>query len=151
DKLNLDLQLQVLRTYQLVLARLGKPQPELSAKVAAKLDASYPNKDPLVTRELCQLLIFLDSPKVVSKTLGIMATARDDAEALATDSLLERNAGYAKAAEEVHKSRPNRQQMSLMVALRNATVGWTPDLRKTYFSWFPHARTWKGGNSFRGF
>jgi putative heme-binding domain-containing protein len=38
-----------------------------------------------------------------------------------------------------------------MFALRNAKAGWTADLRRTYFSWFPHARTWKGGNSFKGF
>ncbi|MBL9176585.1 MAG: c-type cytochrome, partial [Verrucomicrobiaceae bacterium] len=25
------------------------------------------------------------------------------------------------------------------------------ELRKTFFSWFPRARTWKGGNSFKGF
>jgi putative heme-binding domain-containing protein len=38
-----------------------------------------------------------------------------------------------------------------MWSLRNATAGWTPESRKTYFTWFPHARTWKGGNSFKGF
>ncbi len=38
-----------------------------------------------------------------------------------------------------------------MFALRNATAGWTPEHRKTFFSWFPRARTWKGGNSFKGF
>ena len=151
DKLPLDQQMELVRAYDLVFTRLGKPAANVCAQIAARLEPSYPHKDALATRELCQLLVFLDSTKVVSRTLGIMATAQDDAEALATDSLLERNAGYARAAEEVHKSRPNRQQMILMVALRNATAGWNSDLRKTYFSWFPHARTWKGGNSFKGF
>ncbi len=31
------------------------------------------------------------------------------------------------------------------------TKGWTPELRKAYFSWFPKAAGYKGGNSFRGF
>ncbi|OYW74971.1 MAG: heme-binding protein, partial [Verrucomicrobia bacterium 12-59-8] len=43
------------------------------------------------------------------------------------------------------------QQISYMFALRNATAGWNPEHRKTFFSWFPRARTWKGGNSFKGF
>jgi putative heme-binding domain-containing protein len=38
-----------------------------------------------------------------------------------------------------------------MFALRNATAGWTPELRKTYFAWFPKAKGWRGGNSFKGF
>ncbi len=150
-KLDLDHQLQLLRAYQLAFTRLGKPDDAVCAKGAEHFDAFYPQVDPLINRELCQLLVFLGSKSVVSKTLGLMATARDDSDALATDELLARNAGYAKAAEEVHKSRPNRQQFTLMWSLRNAKTGWTPDSRKTYFSWFPHARTWKGGNSFNGF
>ncbi len=88
---------------------------------------------------------------MVAKALALVATAADDSEALASDAVLARNAGYAGAAEAAHKSRPNRQQIALMWSLRNATAGWTPESRKTYFTWFPHARTWKGGNSFKGF
>jgi putative heme-binding domain-containing protein len=95
--------------------------------------------------------VFLNSKTVVSKALALVATAADDSEALASDAVLARNAGYAGAAEAAHKSRPNRQQIALMWSLRNATAGWTPESRKTYFTWFPHARTWKGGNSFKGF
>jgi putative heme-binding domain-containing protein len=149
--LSLDLQLQLIRAYQLAFTRLGKPDAAACARVAAHLDPLYPAKEGAMNRELCQLLIFLDSKSVASKTLGLMATAHDDDVAIATDALLERNTGYAKAANEAHQSRPNRQQIAFMFALRNCTAGWTPELRQTYFSWFPHARTWKGGNSFRGF
>jgi len=38
-----------------------------------------------------------------------------------------------------------------MFALRNATAGWTPDLRRNFFTWFQRARQWKCGNSFKGF
>lgn len=151
NSLNLDLQLQLLRAYQLAFTRLGKPDAAACAKVAAHLEPLYPAKDASLNRELCQLLIFLDSKTVAAKTLGLMATAHDDDEAIATDALLERNTGYAKAANEAHQSRPNRQQIAYMFALRNCSAGWTPELRQTYFSWFPHARTWKGGNSFKGF
>lgn len=140
-----------LRAVQLTLTRLGKPDAEVCSAIAERLEAVYPHTDSLVNRELCQILIAIDSPKVVSKTLGLMATAKDDHEAIAAESLLARNEGYANAAKLVSASRPNQQQIACMFALRNAKAGWTPDLRKTFFSWFPHARTWKGGNSFKGF
>ena len=150
-KLDTDHQLQLIRAYQLAYTRLGKPDQAACAAVAARLEPSFPSTSQLVDRELCQLLVFLDSKSVVAKTLALVATAHDDAEALTSDAVLARNAGYAGAAEAAHKSRPNRQQIALMWSLRNATAGWSPESRKTYFSWFPHARTWKGGNSFKGF
>lgn len=151
NSLDLDHQLQLLRAYELVFTRLGKPGPEVCAKIAALLDPQYPHKDSMANRELCQLLVFLDSKTAVAKTLGLMATAKDDWEAIASDAVLARNDGYAKAANEASSSRPNKQQIAYMFALRNAKAGWTPELRKAYFGWFPHARTWKGGNSFKGF
>src|SRR5205823_7456694 len=101
-------------------------------------DSRYPHKDSSANRELCQLLIFLDSKTVVAKTLSLMATAKDDWEALATDAVLARNESYARAANDASSSRPNKQQISYMFALRNARAGWTPELRQAYFAWFPH-------------
>ncbi|HZZ74014.1 MAG TPA: c-type cytochrome, partial [Pirellulales bacterium] len=155
-KLNLktltpDMQMQLVRAHQLCFTRLGKPDAAVCAQVAARFDAVYPMADAYLNRELCQLLVFLDSKSVASKTLGLMATAKDDTAALATNDLLNRNAGYGQAAFDTQNSRPNQQQIALMFALRNCTAGWTPELRQTYFSWFQHAQTWKGGNSFKGF
>ncbi len=143
--------LALLRAYELCFTRMGKPDADMCAKLAAKFDALYPQKDNFINRELCQLLIFLDSPKVVPKTLNLMASAKDDHVQIASDTLLARNAGYAKAVESVHGSQPNQQQIAYIYALRNAKAGWTPESRKTYFSWFQHAHKWKGGNSFKGF
>ncbi|MCB1277448.1 c-type cytochrome [Prosthecobacter sp.] len=150
-KLPLSQQLAALRALELVLTRLGKPSAEVCTQIAEALDAVYPAEDPMINRELCQILVAVDSPKVVSKTLALMATAKDDFQEVASDAVLSRNDGYANAARAAAGSRPNAQQISYMAALRNATAGWTPELRQTYFSWFPHARTWKGGNSFKGF
>ncbi|MEZ0276131.1 MAG: c-type cytochrome, partial [Roseimicrobium sp.] len=151
ESLDLDHQLQLLRAYELVFTRLGKPTPEVCSDLAEKFDSAYPHKNNEANLELAQLLIFLESKRVVAKTLGLMASTKDDSGALASDELLARNSGYARAAGEVHRSQPNRQQISYMFALRNATAGWTKELRETYFSWFPRARQWKGGNSFKGF
>jgi putative heme-binding domain-containing protein len=140
-----------LRAHQLAFTRFGKPSPDRVASTLARLEALYPLPDARLNRDLCELLVLLDSPTVVARTLALMATARDDEGVIATDALLERNMGYGKQATSVHESRPNRQQIAYMVALRNATAGWTPDLRRAYFGWFPVARTWRGGNSFKNF
>ena len=144
-------ELASLRALQLILIRLGKPDAEVCAKIAEALDPLFPSEDPNVNRELCQILVAIDSKQVVGKTLAAMATAKDDFQEVATDAVLSRNDGYANAARAAAGSRPNAQQIAYMQALRNATAGWTPELRKTYFSWFSYARTWKGGNSFKGF
>ncbi len=149
--LSIDQSLAALRALQLVLIRLGKPGPEICAKIAERLEQGYPAENASVNRELAQVLVAIDSTQVVSKTLALMATAKDDFQEVATDAVLSRNDGYANAARAAAGSRPNAQQIAYMYALRNATAGWTPEHRKTFFSWFARARTWKGGNSFKGF
>ena len=148
-KLPLDQQHGVIRAYQLAITRLGKPAAAPS--VLAKLDALFPTRDALFNRELLQLLVALDSPTIVAKTVPLLATTADAGGAIATDELLARNDGYANAARAMAASRPNRQAIAYAASLRAATVGWTPELRKAYFGWFPIARSWKGGNSFPKF
>ena len=65
--------------------------------------------------------------------------------------MLSRNDNYANAVEGMHDSHPNRQAIAYAYALREAKVGWTPELRKTFFGWFPRTAKWRGGNSFKGF
>ncbi len=43
------------------------------------------------------------------------------------------------------------QQMWYAFCHREATTGWTPELRQKFFAWFPRTWQWQGGNSFRGF
>ncbi|MEQ1860550.1 MAG: c-type cytochrome [Chthoniobacteraceae bacterium] len=147
----LDDSLPVLRAWELCFTRMGKPAPDVCAKIAAKLDPIFPHADPLVNRELVQLLVFLDSKKIVGKAVPLLATTRDVVEALASDAVLARNDGYARAAHAMTASRPNRQAIAYAYSLRVATAGWTPALRKTFFAWFPSTRAWKGGNSFTKF
>lgn len=150
-QLSRDQSLASLRTLALIFTRLGKPDAEVCAAVAEKLTPLYPTGDSAIDRELLDLLIFTDAPSAPAKALAQMATATDDWQDIATSAVLQRNEGYARAAESAAASRPNRAQIATMFSLRNATAGWTPDLRHTFFTWFPRARTWKGGNSFKGF
>ncbi len=146
-----ELRLGLLRAWQLAFLRMGKPAPAVANKIIAQLDAIYPHQDYKANRELAALLVYLDSPTVVAKTLAAMNTARDDETEVAIGNLLSRHDGYGRAVEAALNSRPNRQQIAYALTLRNATVGWTPELRKTFFAWFPRTHEWKGGNSFTKF
>ncbi len=146
-KVATELRLSLLRAWQLTVIRMGKPAPEL----CAKLDPLFPSNDFYINRELSKLLVALDSPTVVAKTVPLLETAVGHDVSIGEAQLLARNDGYAQAAADAKKSRPNHQAIDYAYTLRCAKVGWTPELRKTYFAWFPRTRVWKGGNSFTKF
>ena len=112
---------------------------------------SIPNKDGRANRELVSLLVYLDSPDRRRQDRGgdghgarRRDGSRDRRSPQPSRRLRPRRAG-------VSSSRPNRQQIAYAFALRNATAGWTPELRKAFFAWFPRTHEWKGGNSFTKF
>ncbi len=150
-KLPTELHLPYLRAWQLVFTRMGKPAPDICAKIAERLDPLFPNADPLVNRELVSLLVYLGSHSIVAKTVPMLDTAKDTDITIASEAVLSRNDGYASAVAGMHDSHPNRQAIAYAYALREAKVGWTPELRKTFFGWFTRTAKWSGGNSFRGF
>jgi putative heme-binding domain-containing protein len=151
DKLSPPQRLAWLRVWQLSIVRQGKPKAEECAALLAKLEPLYPSPDLLVTRELAQVLVALDSAVVAARTVPLLTATQDAGGAIATDELLARNEGYARAAQAMAASRPNRQAIALAFALRSAKAGWTPELRRAYFAWFPSTAGWKGGNSFSKF
>lgn len=153
-QLDPELQLPLLRAWQLAFTRMGQPQPEIARQIAIRFDPLFPHSDPLVNRELVALLIYLNSPTVVAKTVPLLSSSEPIAvtgEELGGDRVIARNEGYGAVVQNVGASRPDRQQIAYAYALRNAIVGWTPELRVKYFSWFTRTRAWKGGASFEGF
>jgi putative heme-binding domain-containing protein len=144
--------LALLRAYQLAIIRMGEPEGASRERTIARLDALFPSQDAALNRELSYTLIALDAPTAVPKTMQLLGIARtEDLANYGSHSLLERNANYAKAFSQAASSRPNQQQIAYAYGLREATTGWTPALRRAYFSWFPTTQPWQGGNSFRGF
>lgn len=150
-KLPNDLQLPYLRAWQLAFTRMGKPAPDVCGKIAERLDPLFPQADPLVNRELVSLLVYLDSKSIVAKTVPLLDTAKDTDITIASEAVLSRNDNYSNAVAGMHDSHPNRQAIAYAYALREARTGWTPELRKTFFGWFPRTAKWRGGNSFKGF
>ncbi len=145
--------LDMLRVYSLCFSRMGKPtDPAVMEDVRSRLEPMFPAPSNNLNKEICELLVFLDSKQVVSKTLALMATAKDDDHLDAPGAdLLKLNDNYAKAVREMQETRPNRQQIAYAYRLREAIEGWSPELRKQYFRWFNTARKWRGGNSFGKF
>ncbi|MEO7796130.1 MAG: c-type cytochrome [Opitutaceae bacterium] len=149
-----SLQLPLLRAWELAFTRMGKPDAATCARLAAKFDPLFPHKDPLVNRELVSLLIYLDSPTVIAKTVPLLSVSEPvtvTPEQLGGTQLTARNDNYGAVVASVSNSRPDRQQIAYAYALRNAIVGWTPALRVEFYSWFSRTASWKGGSSFGGF
>jgi putative heme-binding domain-containing protein len=106
-----ELQLEKVRVIQLSFIRQGQPTPELAKLAVEKLDAHYPAASEKVNRELVQLLIYLNAPEVIAKTLALLDQAPTQEE-----------------------------QIHYIFHLRNVKSGWTPAQREKYFSWFVNAR-----------
>lgn len=115
-------QLDLLRAYQLILTRMGRPDEAGRASVLARLDAHYPAAAPHVNRELGTVLIYLDAPRVVDRTLKLLAAAPTQEE-----------------------------QIWYVFALHKVRQGWPADGRTQYFSWFHQAVRQRGSASFSGY
>ena len=144
-------QAELLRVYQLAFIRMGKPSSAIASSVEKKLDPIYPAPMASLNRELCTLLVYLESPNVASKTLALMSQSADQSKYNWSNDLLNRNSGYAKAFAATAASSPQRDQIHYAKELRNLKKHWTKKQRLEYFRWYRKAESFKGGNSFAGF
>jgi putative heme-binding domain-containing protein len=107
DSLSVTQKLDKLRVIELSFIRQGKPDADLAKVAVEKLDRLYPSDNEYLNRELSQLLIYLEAPDVVTKTLALLDRARTQEE-----------------------------QVHYIFYLRTLKTGWTLDQRKHYFDWF---------------
>jgi putative heme-binding domain-containing protein len=121
-RLNDEQRLELLRVYEVALNRMGMPVPALKKDLSARLDGVYPAKGREQNNELCQLLVYLEAPNVVAKTLKLLAAAPTQEE-----------------------------QLAYGMSLRVLKSGWTLPQRQQYFRCFLRAANFKGGASLRGF
>ena len=106
-----DQQLEKLRVLEVSISRDGKPAADDAKAVIADLDPLYPAKTVFVNRELCQVLLALNAPNAVAKTMKLLEAAPTQEE-----------------------------QINYVLALRTIKEGWTPELHKAYFEWFTRDR-----------
>ncbi len=123
DPLNEEQKLDKLRVISLSFIRQGKPGAELRTMGIEKLSRQFPASSARLNRELCQLLVYLQAPDVVEKTMKLLAAAPTQEE-----------------------------QMQYVFALRLVKHGWTPESRSAYFNWFPEAaKNYSGSHYFLDF
>jgi putative heme-binding domain-containing protein len=150
--------LDVLRAYELAMLRLGMPDASMSSKIIAKFDAKYPSNRMNMDRALSRLLIPLEAPKVIERTLKIMET-KDTASATAyrvesatsSADLIMRNPQYGTDIAKMLEKIPPAQQTYMATMLSAAKNNWTPELHERYFKWFKNSFQFSGGRSYVGF
>ena len=108
-----------LRVLQLAFIRLGPPDAAVRERARAWLDPLYPASSFAFNRELAQLLVYLEAPKVVGRSLQLLAA-----------------------------SRVQEEQMHYAFVLRNVRDGWSPAEREQYFGWFGKFADYKGDIGF---
>ncbi len=124
DKLPVEQRLELLRVYQVFFVRFGKelvPEDQYQA-ADAHFGQVFPTGNRYVDGMLCELLVYFQNPDVAKRAVKLIAEAPTQEE-----------------------------QLEYVRSLRVLKAGWTPELRKEYFSWFVKAGGYKGGASFQGF
>ncbi|MGA0555566.1 c-type cytochrome [Larkinella sp. VNQ87] len=151
-------QFDVLRAFELIFLRMGAPDAADKSKVIAYLNPHYPAKTALVNRGLSKVLIYLEAPGVIQKTLALMdkkeepgMNALDLTPATASSDLILRNPQYGLDIAKMLEKVPPLQQTYYAVMLSRQETGWTPELRDKYFTWFGNAFKYQGGRSYVGF
>ena len=142
--------LEALRAYQLAFIRMGKPDEAWRSNVVAKLDKLFPNKSGDANQELVQLLVYLDSPTVIEKTMKLIAELKPEPQPKWA-TVLGRNASYGGTAQKMLNNMPPLQGIAYVFSLRNMRFGWTIPQREAYFKFINEASKHPGGNSFAGF
>jgi len=106
-------ELIAIRALSVCFIRMGAPDDETARRVRSRWEPLYPSsRDARVNQSLCELLVYLRSPRVVSRTIPLFARA-------------------ATQEEKFH----------YLFTLRTVTNGWTLEHRRTYFEWLARART----------
>ena len=150
SKLTRGQKLDLIRAYSLLFVRQGTPNNQIRHQVLKQLDGLFPAKDMALDRELCNILVYLNSPTVVDKTLKLMQQQEVSKGDAVTD-LLSRNPSYGGTVASSLTNRPEVQKMHYALALRNLRYGWTLDQRREYLLWFVAASKKSGGASYQGF
>jgi hypothetical protein len=111
-----DNQLLAARIYAVCIARMGRPEADVAAALQTQLEGIYPSADARVNQVVGELLVYLDSPHAVARTMPLLASAKTKDELIA-----------------------------YLFYLRNAKAGWTDALQRDYFAWLRKADALSGG------
>jgi putative heme-binding domain-containing protein len=151
------MQIELLRAYELVTLRLGAPEAAQKQQIVAALNPSYPSNSGELNRSLARMLITLEAPGVIEKTLALMGKKEDTSTmpggstATSSADLIMRNPQYGLDIAKTLEKMPPPQQTYLATMLSAAKTGWTPQTQEKYMKWFRNAFTYQAGRSYIGF
>ncbi|TDQ15093.1 putative heme-binding domain-containing protein [Algoriphagus boseongensis] len=146
----------LLRTIEVILYRYDKGAESVKSQLVAYLDPNFPANDNMLDRSLSILMVHLDAPSAVEKTLALLRNAKDDPDYqktfTASSDLIFRNPQYGMDIANMLANVPPAQATFYATVLGGADKGWTTHEREEYFSWVKNALTqYKGGRSYVGF
>lgn len=154
EKLTPSQQIDLVRAFEVLTFRFGKPEGDAKKQLVTYLDARYPSSSNELNRVLAKVLVHVEAPGSTAKTLALLQQAKDEAPektVTASGDLIMRNPQYGLDIARMLSNVPPAQQTYLATVLSEAREGWTPELHETYFKWFANAFTYKGGVSYIGF
>ncbi len=148
-------QIDILRAYELIISRMGKPGETEKVQLSSYLNQFYPAKSNELNRSFSKVLVALDDPLVVQKTLALLDGTTQDVDDqksfMQSSDLILRNPQYGLDIAGMLAKTPPAQQIYYVTALSEAKNGWTTELKDKYFKWYYTAFGFNGGNSFIGF
>ncbi len=109
--LTAEQKLIAVRALAVCFIRMGKPDATTTRDLEALWEVHYPAADARVNQSLCELLVYLESSKVIAKTLALLDRAETQEE-----------------------------KLHYLFTLRLVKSGWTLDDRRRYFTWLNRAR-----------
>ncbi len=150
-------QIELLRAYELVTARMGEPSAAQKKQIIAALNPSYPSNSGELNRSLARVLVTLEAPGVIEKTLTLMDKKEDTSvmpgglTATSSADLIMRNPRYGMDIAKTLEKMPPPQQTYLAMMLSSAKDNWTPASQERYMKWFRKAFEYQAGLSYIGF
>jgi putative heme-binding domain-containing protein len=155
ETLPLVMKQNLLRAYELVIARMGVPKKEDKEQLVNHLAGFYPSHVNALDQQLSKILVKIGAANVVEKTVPLLFTVKDDTTNQRTvtqsSDLILRNPQYGLDIANMLAKMPPAQQIYFATVLSLAREGWTSELQEHYFKWFYDAFGYKGGNSYIGF
>jgi putative heme-binding domain-containing protein len=118
--LNEEQQILALRDYQLAMIRLGPLDDAARAECAKRLDPLYPARSWQANHLLCELLVHLQAPSALPKTLVLLAQAE-------------------KPEDLLH----------YLLFLRNVPQGWSVEDRRVFFTALNRAEPLEGARDYQ--
>ncbi len=118
--------------------------------MTAKLDPLLPAGDADVNAELLRLLVFLRAPSAAAKGMLLIAD-RGPGKPVSWSGVEQLNARYGSTLKQITKNPPPTDAIDIAFMLRSVRDGWTPELRRAYFTFLNTAAKASGGASYPGY